>query len=73
MIRYRPVKMLHPVAGCSYGIIGETRDENGRIVGNVIVPDISCDYLFVSRLAVKCTVDQLDPNRLLDVLCKYLP
>lgn len=69
-IRYRPVRLHHPVAGFSYGIAGEWLDENGQKVGSLLLPDVSCDYLFVSRLAVKCTVRQLDPDQLLELLNK---
>lgn len=62
--RYQAVKLYHPVAGVSYGIEGEWTDENGKKVGSVLWPDISCDYLFVSRLAAKCTAAQLDPDHL---------
>ena len=73
MIQYRPVKMRHPVAGYSYGIAGQEYNEAGEVIRNVLVPDISCDHLFVSRLAVKCTVGQLDPEQLLDVVYDALP
>ena len=32
--------------------------------------DVSCDYLFVSRLAARCTAQQLDPDQLLELLSK---
>ena len=67
-IRYRPIKLHHPVAGFSYGLAGEWLDENRKKVGSLLLPDISCDYLFVSRLAVKCTAQQLDPDQLLEFL-----
>ena len=69
-IRYRPIKLYHPVAGFSYGITGEWLDENGQKVGSLLLLDISCDYLFVSRLASKCTAKQLDPEQLLELLDK---
>lgn len=69
-IRYRPIKLHHPVAGFSYGIAGDWLDENGQKVGSLLLPDVSCDYLFVSRLAAKCTAQQLDPDQLLELLDK---
>ena len=68
VFRYRPIKLYHPVAGFSYGIEGEWRDENGKTVGSLLLPDVTCDYIFVSRLAAKCTAQQLAPEQLLDVL-----
>lgn len=70
-IRYEPVKLYHPVAGFAYGIEGTWTDENGQKVGSLLLPDVSCDYLFVSRLAAKCTVQQLDPEQLLEVLDRF--
>ena len=69
-IRYWPIKLHHPVAGFTYGIAGEWLDENGQKVGSLLLPDVSCDYLFVSRLAAKCTAQQLDPDQLLELLDK---
>lgn len=66
--RYRPVKLDHLVAGVCYGIAGEWADQNGRPAGQFVLPDVSCDYLFVSRLAAKCTAAQLDPDQLLELL-----
>lgn len=67
-VRYRPVRLYHPVAGFSYGLAGEWLDENRKKVGSLLLPDISCDYIFVSRLATKCTAQQLDPDQLLEFL-----
>ena len=67
-IRYRPIKLHHPVAGFSYGIEGEWTGENGKKIGSLLLPDVSCDYLFVSRLATKCTAQQLNPDQLLELL-----
>lgn len=67
-VRYRPVRLYHPVAGFSYGLAGEWLDENRKKVGCLLLPDISCDYIFVSRLATKCTAQQLDPDQLLEFL-----
>ena len=67
-IRYRPIKLHHLAAGFSYGIAGEWLDENRKKVGSLLLPDVSCDYLFVSRLAAKCTAQQLDPDQLLEFL-----
>jgi len=64
-VRYRPVRLYHPVAGFSYGLAGEWLDENKKKVGSLLLPDISCDYIFVSRLATKCTMEQLNPEQLL--------
>ena len=69
-IQYRPIKLHHLVAGFSYGIEGEWLDENGQKVGSLLLPDVSCDYLFVSRLAAKCTAQQIDPDQLLELLNK---
>ena len=70
-VRYRPVKLYHPVAGFTYGLYGEWRDASGRKVGELLLPDVSCDYLFVSRLAVKCTAALLDPEQLHDLLDRF--
>lgn len=70
-IRYRPIKLYHPVASFSYGIEGEWTDEKGKKVGSLLLPDVSCDYLFVSRLAAKCTAQQLDPDQLLELLDRF--
>ena len=69
-IRYKPIKLYHPVAGFAYGIEGTWTDENEQKVGSLLLPDVSCDYLFVSRLAAKCTAQQLDPDQLLELLNK---
>lgn len=69
-IQYRPIKLHHLVAGFSYGIEGEWTDENGQKVGSLLLPDVSCDYLFVSRLAARCTAQQIDPDQLLELLNK---
>ena len=69
-IQYRPIKLHHLVAGFSYGIEGEWTDENGQKVGSLLLLDVSCDYLFVSRLAARCTAQQLDPDQLLELLNK---
>jgi len=66
--RYHPVKLPHPIAGTAYGIRGDWTDPQGRPAGGFLVPDISCDYFLVSRLAVNCTVKQLDPEQLLRLL-----
>lgn len=73
MTRYRPVRTRHPAAGWTYGIIGEVYDEHGILVQHAMIPDISCDYLFVSRLAAKCTAGQLNLEQLLDVVYDSLP
>lgn len=73
MTRFRPVRMRHPAAGWTYGIIGKEYDDRGTAVQHVIVPDISCDYLFVSRLAASCTAGQLALEQLLDVIHDQMP
>lgn len=73
MMRYRPVKMRHPVTGWIYGIVGEEHDESGNLLRHAIIPDISCDYKFVSSIAVKCMAGQLDLEQLLDVVYDSLP
>ena len=65
--RYRPIKLCHPIAGFCYGIKGEWTDRDGR-TGCMLLPDISCDYFLVSRLAARCTAGQLDPEQLLSLL-----
>lgn len=70
-VQYRPIKLYHPVAGFSYGIKGEWTDEHGEKIGTLVMPDISCDYMFVSRLAAKCTVAQLDSDQLLELLDRF--
>ena len=67
-IRYRPIKLYHPVAGFSYGIEGAWTDENGQKVGSLLLPDVSHDYLFVFCLATKCTVAQLNPEQMMELL-----
>ena len=68
VFRYKPIKLSHLVAGFSYGIEGEWTDEDGQKVGSLVLPDVSCDYIFVSRLAAKCTAAQLNPDQLLELL-----
>ena len=51
----------------TYGILVE----DGRGCA-AVVPRISCDRAFVSRLAERCTAGQLDPEQLLDVVMDAL-
>lgn len=46
-----------------YGIMAE--DGKGAAA---VVPNISCDKAFVTRLAERCARGQLDPEQLLDVV-----
>ncbi len=73
MIQYHAIKMFHPVAGHTFGIKGVELDENGEVTYSVLVPDVSCDYSFVSHLASVCTNGQLAPEQLLDVIYDSLP
>ena len=66
--RYWPVKLHHPITGFSYGIEGEWTDKSGRKRGRLLLMDVSCDYVFVSRVAGKCTAQQLNPDQLLEVI-----
>lgn len=72
MIRYRLVKMRQPIAGYTYGILGEENSENDWHTV-AIVPDVSSNQAFVSQLADKCTKGQLSPIHLLDVIIDALP
>lgn len=65
---YRPVKMKHPAAGVTYGIAGQGIDLSGAVADRIWVADISRDSMFVFQLAMKCTVGQLIPEQLLDVI-----
>lgn len=69
MVTYRPVKMRHPIAGFSYGIMGEECGEDGTVTGYVMMPDISCDYFYVSRLAVESNVKQWSAEQLFECIC----
>lgn len=68
--RYQAVKLSHPITGVAYGIRGICTGENGRPAGYLFIPDISCDYFLVSRLAANCTVKQLDLDQLMNLLSK---
>ena len=69
--RYRTVKLPHLAAGFSYGIECDWMDESGQKMGSFVLPDVSCDYIFVTRLAAKCTAAQLDPDHMLELLNKH--
>jgi len=51
----------------AYGILAE--DDKGN---SAVVPNISCDKAFVTRLAKRCMRGQLAPEQLLDVVMDAL-
>lgn len=68
MYYFKVIETRDPSLGCmAYGILAE--DGNG---GSTVVPNISCDKEFVSRLANRCTRGQLAPSQLLDVVMDAL-
>ena len=71
MFYYKAIKMYHPIATVSYGIEGDTITENGNSVTICFIPDISCDYLLVSRMAAKCTAEQRTPEQVFNLLDKW--
>jgi len=50
-----------------YGILAEGDKGN-----TAVVPDISCDKVFVTRLVERCARGQLAPEQLLDVVMDAL-
>ena len=55
----------------SYGIQAKV-EENGICTYVALIPDISCEKDFVEALARRCTVGQLSPMHLLDVVLDAL-
>ena len=76
MFLFQPVKefLFSPELGdyCSYGLRAFvlTAVSCSEVC---FVSDVSCDPIFVSLLAEKCTRLQLDPMHLLDVILDALP
>lgn len=68
MYRYKVIEMRDYILDCTaYGIIAEYG--NGH---TAVVPNISCDKAFVSRLAERCDRGQVEPEHLLDVVIDAL-
>ena len=75
MVRFRSFRAAPPLPSSplpySYGICAEeNRGDGWRVVA--IIPDISCDGVFATKLAEKCTRGQLSPVHLLDVVEDFL-
>lgn len=56
-----------------YGIVGQEFDLYGSLLNSIVIPDISCDYLLVLKIAEQCTLSQLDLEQLYDVVYDMLP
>ena len=68
MYRFKVIETRDMVAGRdAYGIFAE--DGKGY---SAVVPNISCDKAFVTRLVERCVRGQLDPEQLLDVVMDAL-
>ena len=68
MYTFKVIETWEPLAhGVSYGIVAD--DGKGRAA---VVPGVSCDRDFVTRLAERCARGQLDPEQLLDVVMDAL-
>ncbi len=68
MYRYKVIEVQDGFLHCTaYGIL--TCDGNGNAA---IIPNISCDKAFVTRLAERCERGQLAPEQLLDVVMDAL-
>ncbi len=68
MYRYKVIEAQDSFLHCTvYGIL--TVDSNGNAA---VVPDISCDKAFVTRLAERCERGLLAPEQLLDVVMDAL-
>ena len=76
MYQFQPVKqsLFSPELGNyrSYGIRALVAAPGGCTEA-CLISDVSCDFAFVSRLAERCTLLQLDPAHLLDVVLDALP
>lgn len=72
MIIYCIVNLPHPCTEIMYGIVGQEFDLYGSLLNSIVIPDISCDYLFVSKIAEQCTLGQLALEQLYDVVCDTL-
>ena len=73
MIIYCVVKLPHPCTNMMYGIVGQEFDLYGSLLNSIVIPDISCDYLLVSKIAKQCTLSQLSLEQLYDVVYDMLP
>lgn len=68
LYHYRVTETKDPFIGrAAYGIMAE--DGRGY---TAVVPNISCDRAFVTRLAERCERGQLAPEQLLDVVMDAL-
>lgn len=68
MYRYKVIEMRDRILGrTAYGIVAEYG--NGH---TAVVPHLSCDKAFVSRLAERCERGQVEPEHLLDVVTDAL-
>lgn len=43
--------------------------EDGSVTNCIMMPDISCDYFYVSRLAVESNVKKWNAEQLLEFIC----
>ena len=72
MYRYRVVPQ-EKFAGnyLSYGLLAEELTQ-GSWTAVAIIPDVSCDLAFITRLAQRCTHGQLAPFQMIDVVMDAL-
>lgn len=72
MLRYRVVPPKDSNRNLTtYGLLAE-ESVGVEWSAVAIVPDVSCDYELVSRLADRCTHGQLAPYQMLDVVMDTL-
>ncbi len=68
MYHFKVIETKNIFLHCTvYGILAE--DDKGNVA---VVPDISCDKAFVTRLAERCARGLLAPEQLLDVVTDAL-
>lgn len=68
LFRYQAIEMDDKQDGhTSYGLLAERLEDDGW-KSVAFVSDISCNREFVSNLAEKCSVGQLDPIHIYDVV-----
>lgn len=72
MYRYRAVPQKSFIGNCvTYGLLAEELSAD-EWIAIAIIPDVSCDGNFVSRLADRCSRGQLAPCQMLDVVLDAL-
>jgi len=68
LLRYKTVEMFNIELNCiCYGLVAE-KFENENWIAVAVIKDISGDKKFVTDLAQNCSLGQLDPIHMLDVV-----